>query len=734
MSDQPKPTEVEELNKSAWTTMLSHPEEAMEVARRAFSLAESRGDAAGKADAILNIGWCEQYLTRSGPALSSFQKALDAYTSLGDSLGVMKALNALGVTYHELGRYDRAMDYYTRSLEEARRTENRWREAVTLSNIGEICLDLGELKEALDYFLRAYETVPDDRESELVSNVLLNIGTTFQRMENWPLAREFTEKALVIADEAADLHLAALCWLALGRIARLSEDRAGAEAHFLKALGAAEKLKNEKTKVEVLLELGSLQVGDGRPEEALARYNEALQGAERLGSKALIHQAYERLSMAHESIKDYKTALDYYRRYSRYEREVLSEDTSRKIKNITVQYEVEKSRQEAEIYRLRNIELKDKTEELEEANRQILSISELGRRITSSLDFDTVVSTLYESLERHMDVTVFGIAVHDEEEGILEWRTFFEYGKRFHRPVQRLDYRKSLGAWCVKNRKTVFIRDAEKEFSDYLPGGRSTHGKPAASHVFIPLMIEDRVIGVLTLQSYVKNAYTESHRVLLEALGPYVSIAIENSLIHDRLEELNRVILGEKAELEQAALRISHLANHDSLTGLPNRRLLFELLQKSFDIASRSHSKVGVLYVDLDDFKPINDRFGHFAGDCALITLSARLRSILRASDTVARVGGDEFIAVLTNVPDREAIELAANKIIEECGRTFVLEGKECHVGLSMGIAVFPDDGEAIDELVNHADAAMYRIKRQNKNGYAFYSPEDRPAEDLTPA
>jgi diguanylate cyclase (GGDEF)-like protein len=726
--------EIDDLNTRAWDATLSDPELAMELATTALARADETGYAAGRANALLNMGWCDQFLTRSGLAIASFQKALDAFTALGDKLGTMKALNALGVTYHELGRYDRAMDYYTRSLEGARLAGNRWREAVTLNNVGEICLDLAELKEALDYFLHAYETVPDDRDAELVSNVLLNIGSTFQRMENWPLALEFTEKALVIADEAGDRLIAARCWLGLGRVVLSADNLEAAEPRFLKALDLAEKLKNGKLKTEVLLELGSIAARGGRADQALERYGEALAVAERFGAKSLIHQAYERISEAHELKGDFKTALDFFRRFSRYEKEVLSEDTSRKIKNITVQYEVEKSRQEAEIYRLRNIELKDKTAELEMANSQILSIAELGRHITSSLDFDTIVSTLYKSLERYMDVTAFGIAIHDETEGILEWRTFLEYGKRLHRPVQRLDYRRSYAAWAIKNRKTIFITDAEVEGKNYLSGGRVSHGKPSESIVVVPLSIEDRVIGVLTIQSYVKHAYTEKHRIFLEALGPYIAIAIENSLIHDRVEELNRVILGEKAELEQAALRISHLANHDSLTGLPNRRLLFELLQKSFDIASRSASKVGVLYVDLDNFKPINDHFGHFAGDHALVIISERLRAILRASDTVARVGGDEFIAVLTNVRDREAIEQAARKILEECSRPLLLDGKECQVGLSIGIAVFPDDGERIDDLVNHSDAAMYRVKHKEKNGFAFFSTGGEPSESKLPA
>jgi diguanylate cyclase (GGDEF)-like protein len=717
--------EIDELNGKAWALMLSSPEEALGLAERSLASAEEAGYAAGLAEARLNVGWCENYLTRPGPAIASFQKSLDAFTALADDLGIMKALNALGVVYFDLGRYDRAMDYYTQSLEEARKTGNRLREAVTISNIGEICLNLGELKEALDYFLRAYETVPDDGESELVSNVLLNIGTTFLRMENFALAKEFSERALDIAQKAGDKIIMAQCLLALGRIAQASENFAEAEAQYLKSLSINDELKNAKQRVEVLLDLGSIYVHGGQIERALKSYTEALSGAESISAKGLIHQAYERLSEAHESLGDYPKALDYYRRFARYEREVMREDTSRKIKNITVQYEVEKSRQEAEIYRLRNIELKEKTEQLEEANKQILSIAELGRQITSSLDFDTVVSTLYESLQRHLDVAVFGIAIYDEEEASLEWRIFIESGKRIHREPQPLDYKRSYAAWCIKNMKVVFIKDSELENREYLEGGRKSVGAPASSLVYLPLTIEKKVIGVLTVQSYKKGAYSEQNRVLLEALGPYVSIAIENSLIHDRLAELNRAIIGEKAQLEEAAQRSSHLANHDSLTGLPNRRLLFELLQKSFDLASRNKSLVAVVYIDLDNFKPINDHFGHSAGDRALVILAERLRAVLRASDTVARVGGDEFIAVLTNAHDREDIELAVRKILEECAKPIPLEGAEdkCQVSLSMGIAIYPDDGERMEEIVNNADEAMYRVKRGTKNSFSFYTP-----------
>lgn len=714
---------IDERNRASWDRMLGAPEEALAMATRALSDAEAAGYPAGKAEALLNIGWCENFLTRSGPALESLQTALDGFTAIGDETGVMKALNALGVVYHEMSRYERAMDFYTRSLEAARRHGNAEREAATLSNIGEVCLELGELKESLDYFLRAYETIPDDREPELVANVLLNIGTTFNRMENWPLARDFTEKALSISSAAGDKLIEAQCLHALGRIDQASDMPEDAQARYLAAIALDAELKNEKLRAAVLLDLGSLRSRSGNLDEALRDYREALASAEGIGAKALINASYERLSEANERLGDYQAALIYYRSFARYEHEVMNEDTSRKIKNVTIQYEVEKSRQEAEIYRLRNIELKEKTEALEEANRRLLAIAETGRRLTASLDLETVIDTLYEVLKGHVPFDLFGLALYDEAERSLDYRAYIFKGKRRQRPRVKLDPKRSLAYACIRDRSPIFLSDIESEAGKYIEGRPMSSipdSSPAGSLVFSPLIIDERPIGVLTVQCDERGALNERHLSLVSSLSPYTAIAIENGLIHDRLEELNRAVTGEKEALEKAAVTITHLANHDTLTGLPNRRLLFELLQKTFDIASRNGTRVGVLYIDLDDFKPINDRLGHFAGDRALVAMAERLRSLLRASDTVARVGGDEFVAVLTNVRDRDAIEQAARKIIEECDLPVPIDGNECRMGLSMGIAIFPDDGTTIDKLVSAADAAMYVVKRDKKNGYAF--------------
>jgi len=711
---------IDELNRAAWDRTLGAPEEALLQSRESLALAQEAGYSAGIAEARLNIGWCENYLQHSATAIESLQAALDGFKGLGDELGAMKALNALGVVYHEMSRFERAMDYYSQSLEAARLHGNAEREAATLSNIGEVCLEIGEHKEALDYFLRAYETIPDDRDAELMGNVLVNIGSIFCRMENWPLARDFTEKALSIASSAGLRLIEAQCLHALGRIDQASELSDRAEAHYLQAIAIDAELKNERMRAAVLLDLGSLRSRSGNLDGALRDYREALAAADAIDAKALINAAYERLSEANERLGDFQAALVYYRSFARYEHEVLNEDASRKIKNITVQYEVEKSRQEAEIYRLKNIELKEKTDALEEANRLLLAISETGRRITASLDLDTVIDTLYEVLKGLVPFDLFALALYDEEDDSLDYRAYIMAGERKHRPRLRLDPKRSLASVCIRRKEPLFLKDVAADSAKYIEGEPVYFLQSARSAIFHPLVIDERVIGVLSVQCHESSSLSAGHLSIISSLAPYASIAIENSLIHDRLEAFNRAITGEKAALEKATVSITHMANHDTLTGLPNRRLLFELLQKTFDIASRSETRVGVLYIDLDDFKPINDRFGHFAGDRALVAIARRMHALLRSSDTIARVGGDEFVAVLANVRDRSAIELAADKILEEADKPLSIDGVECRIGFSMGIAVYPDDGTSIEEILSAADAAMYRVKRQLKHGYAF--------------
>ncbi len=164
--------------------------------------------------------------------------------------------------------------------------------------------------------------------------------------------------------------------------------------------------------------------------------------------------------------------------------------------------------------------------------------------------------------------------------------------------------------------------------------------------------------------------------------------------------------------------RVQYLALHDSLTGLANRVLFFDRLNTAIAAAHRKDGCFALLYLDLDDFKPINDTYGHETGDLVLRSIAERLRGCVRESDTVARLGGDEFILLFNDTLDEAAAVTVAEKIIAAVTAPLPVDGCTHPVGCSIGIALYPRDGEDADSLMRHADTAMYGAKRLGKNRY----------------
>ncbi len=176
--------------------------------------------------------------------------------------------------------------------------------------------------------------------------------------------------------------------------------------------------------------------------------------------------------------------------------------------------------------------------------------------------------------------------------------------------------------------------------------------------------------------------------------------------------------------------KLQKQASYDELTGLPNRSLAADRLQQTLLKAKRHKLKPGVAFLDLDNFKYINDTFGHAAGDNLLREAARRLSSCARSSDTVARLGGDEFLLILDDANNTKGhrpesgVRHVAERIIESFAKPFVIEDQELNITPSIGFAIYPKDGDDSNKLMRHADAAMYRSKNAGKNTYCFYSPE----------
>ncbi|MFA6449468.1 MAG: diguanylate cyclase [bacterium] len=222
----------------------------------------------------------------------------------------------------------------------------------------------------------------------------------------------------------------------------------------------------------------------------------------------------------------------------------------------------------------------------------------------------------------------------------------------------------------------------------------------------------DGIVSDITIRCMAKREL-ERNREMLE------------ELVEQRTGELTEMISQLEIEINErkhAEEIIRHMAMHDTLTDLPNRNMLYDHINHAFSIADRNGTLVGLLYIDLDGFKGVNDLCGHEGGDAILNELSKRLKGALRKSDLLARIGGDEFVALIENLRSVcDAMEVGG-KIIELLRQPVEVGGRQLTVGASIGISIYPNDGSNIYQMLNRADIAMYNVKTNGKNGYALYS------------
>ncbi len=378
--------------------------------------------------------------------------------------------------------------------------------------------------------------------------------------------------------------------------------------------------------------------------------------------------------------------------------------------------EEELSSREEILCHLKDRELESLAAQLRSSHRKEQFINEIGQQLTSTLDIEAIISTLHRSVKSQIPVDRILLAFYSHQDDTLVYRVFEEDARSTDIPETiYLSSIHRIVVQCVQEGKLLV-------YNSLPPDEQEFFNRRGGAALLTPLKLEGCVRGVLLLHSDETECYTGEHEELLRSLTPFLAIAVSNSRNHEELDILNRELTGEKRELISAYARITKMANYDSLTDLPNLRLLNEFIPRYMDQAKRQGWMLALLFIDLDDFKPVNDNFGHEAGDRLLIEVSRRIRESLRNSDVVARVGGDEFIALVQGASGEEVVSNVVEKILLAMNKPFLLEQAECRVGVSIGISLYPQDGITPDELKKRADRAMYYVKGRNKAGFAFFS------------
>jgi diguanylate cyclase len=211
-----------------------------------------------------------------------------------------------------------------------------------------------------------------------------------------------------------------------------------------------------------------------------------------------------------------------------------------------------------------------------------------------------------------------------------------------------------------------------------------------------------------------------NRRSLRQAQQTALKLAAANKQLDEINQHLEQTVAQRTQELRESNQNLKDLAMHDSLTGLPNRLLLYDRIRQTILICHRNHLRFALLFIDMDDFKAINDAHGHDVGDQFLVAVAQIFKNLVRDSDTVARLGGDEFVLILRDAQSPQAVERVVHEIMQRFAVPVRLGPLAIQTSVSVGISLYPDHAADPETLIQKADMAMYAVKATAKNGYQY--------------
>ena len=664
---------IDLLNQEAFQYIYRDLNRTDRLCREAGKLAREEQYTKGIAWVLINSGLIEIEKGNPDRALDQLKQGRRLFLQIKkDIRGIICSGNSLALCFIRLGKMKKAFFYLQASLEQCKMHEFKELEFTAYNYLGILQFKTEHYSQALRFFEKAYTLMPRSNRT----SILNNLGCTYRSLNNIDVALEYLNKALAssVLEKRKEAHIAILEEIGL-TYGQLGDFRKGVQ-NLQSALDDC--APDNRLKLSIYINLGDflLKLKDYSSAEAvLQKAEEQINESKSIEHRKLyllLSELYERNNNLHKAIEHFKT-------YHNLSNELKSSELDEKVWLL-------------------------ETQSLMEMNRRVSAISEMGKKLTAFLERKEILNTLVRSLSSLFSIDLCIIGEQAEEGDQLEARMYnLVNGEDIPVKIDSGDPG-NIMIWVIQHQTGLMLNNIPKEYSAYVQSlNLSFLPFPVFSVLCLPYVYEQSR-GVIAIYCREKNAFNDEDWYFMEMLTSYARIALNNSRQTETIKAYNKKLL--------------KLNRFDNLTGIFNRRHLLKMLEQGRNWCCRNNSCLYVMLIDVDDFKSVNDTWGHETGDMCLKEIGLVFKALLkRTLDGYGRYGGEEFLVFLQGMSHEEA-RLMAEKIRQEIEEKEIpFENGYIHISVSIGLyGIIPPKDCDLGTIIREADNNMYRSKEAGKN------------------
>ena len=551
-------SQIDLQNNQAWKINRSDPNKCIFEATEVLSLAKNINYTKGIAEAISSIGASHVWLGEYDHAVKNLLEANRIAKQLQFPLLEARIYYHLFCAFYFLSDHEQALRYAYESLEQAKLSGNKSEIANALNGIGTVYYSTQENEKALDALTDALAFAQEGNDKAIETKILDGLGETHLNLHNVDEALHYKKLSLEKAKEIGFDMVIAYALDGIGKVNILKKEFPKALEFYEESLRIRRQINFKAGQCDSFLLLGTLHLLMGKIEAALCYLEEALIIAKEMESATMLFKVHKALADLYERSGDLSLFIEHLKKHYEFKEIFNSKKNNQKQRTLEIQSEVEKIEQEKDL-------LEKKNRELQAANNDVITLSELGKKITSSLSVEDINNTVYSALQTLMDAPSFGIGVYHEENNTISFPGYLEDGKNLGEIIYDLNDNNRLANLCFNEEKEILISDLENDLPKFVKVKKAPlAGRHVNSVIYLPLKVKGKKVGVITAQSFNKHAYSEYHQNLLRNLAVYAAIAVDNAQLYTRLEEIveerSVEVIRQKEEIEKSYSNIQLLS------------------------------------------------------------------------------------------------------------------------------------------------------------------------------